>query len=76
MPDHLDYTRPIFSAGQDLRTSRFQKTPPAPAGLWDRPTYLCPELGRTCRRPNAYDAFELPSLMGKECVPYRGRNDG
>lgn len=27
-------------------------------------TYTCPELGRTCHRPGAYDAFELPSLMG------------
>lgn len=26
--------------------------------------YACPELGRTCFRPGAYDAFELPSLIG------------
>lgn len=26
-------------------------------------SYTCPELGRTCHRPGAYDAFGLPSLM-------------
>jgi hypothetical protein len=26
--------------------------------------YQAPELRRTCQRPGAYDAFELPSLMG------------
>lgn len=25
--------------------------------------YTCPELGRTCMRPGAYDAFDLPSLF-------------
>lgn len=28
--------------------------------------YTCPELGRTCRRPGAYDAFSLPSRFGNE----------
>lgn len=28
--------------------------------------YACPELGRTCQRPGAYDAFALPSLIGNE----------
>jgi hypothetical protein len=28
--------------------------------------YTCPELGRTCQRPGAYDAFALPSLIGNE----------
>lgn len=28
-------------------------------------SYKCPELGRTCQRPGAYDAFALPSLIGK-----------
>ena len=27
-------------------------------------SYPCPELGRTCQRPGAYDAFDLPSLHG------------
>jgi hypothetical protein len=34
----------------------------------DRPradAYTCPELGRTCARPGAYDAFDLPSLYGR-----------
>lgn len=26
-------------------------------------TYQCPELGRTCMRPGAYDAMALPSLF-------------
>ena len=40
-----------------------------------RPTYTCPELGRTCNRPNAYDAFELPSLYGVVRRPYRFSQD-
>ena len=32
--------------------------------------YACPELGRTCHRPGAYDAFALPSLIfGEQRVP-------
>lgn len=27
--------------------------------------YTCPELGRPCARPGAYDAFDLPSLYGR-----------
>ena len=36
-----------------------------------REPYTCPELGRTCDRPNAYDAFDLPSLYAGERKPYR-----
>lgn len=42
-----------------------------PEGLWRRPTYSCPELGRTCYREGAYDAYELPSIYGGERKPYR-----
>lgn len=28
-------------------------------------SYTCPELGPTCFRPGAYDAFQLPSLFGR-----------
>ncbi|HZX82157.1 MAG TPA: hypothetical protein VFF19_01240 [Reyranella sp.] len=28
--------------------------------------YTCPELGRTCHRAGAYDAFALPSRFGDE----------
>lgn len=28
--------------------------------------YTCPELGRTCMRPGAYDALALPSLIAGE----------
>lgn len=37
-----------------------------PEGLFKRETYKCPELGRTCHRPGAYDAFDLPSIIGQE----------
>ena len=30
---------------------------------WKHSVYTCPELGQTCLRPGAYDAFKLPSLM-------------
>ena len=33
--------------------------------------YTCPELGRTCTRIGAYDAYDLPSLMGNAEMPYR-----
>jgi hypothetical protein len=33
--------------------------------------YTCPELGRTCHRPGAYDAFDLPSLYADVRKPYR-----
>jgi hypothetical protein len=33
------------------------------AEVFERPNYEGPELGKTCNRPGAYDAFELPSLM-------------
>jgi hypothetical protein len=29
-----------------------------------RGVYTCPELGETCQRPGAYDAFRLPSVYG------------
>ena len=33
------------------------------ADLYGRENYVPVELGRTCARPGAYDAFDLPSLM-------------
>lgn len=38
------------------------RTPPVPSAK----SYACPELGRTCHRPGAYDAFGLPSRFGNE----------
>lgn len=38
--------------------ARATGAPPVMAG-----TYACPELGRTCTRPGAYDAMALPSLQ-------------
>lgn len=35
------------------------------------PAYMCPELGRTCTRAGAYDAFDLPSVYAGERKPYR-----
>jgi hypothetical protein len=39
---------------------------PAVAPVRASSSYTCPELGRTCHRPGAYDAFALPSLIGNE----------
>lgn len=36
------------------------------APAWTAEAYKCPELGRTCHRPGAYDAFTLPSRFGSE----------
>lgn len=38
-----------------------QSGPSATLPSW---AYTCPELGRTCARPGAYAAFDLPSLYG------------
>lgn len=38
-----------------------QSGPSATLPCW---AYTCPELGRTCPRPGAYDAFDLPSVFG------------
>ena len=43
---------------------------PIPAAM-KRPIYLCPELGKTCHRPGAYDAYALPSLYDGVLKPYR-----
>lgn len=57
-----------FSALDRYRGRRSARTPTqveqgvAPATK----AYTCPELGRTCHRPGAYDAFSLPSRFGNE----------
>lgn len=33
-------------------------------------SYKCPELGRTCFRPGAYDFLDIPSVFGSERRPY------
>lgn len=45
--------------------ARATGAPPVMAG-----SYTCPELGRTCTRPGAYDAMALPSLFnGRQRAP-------
>lgn len=44
------------------------------AELYERPTYDGAELGKTCMRPGAYDAYTLPSLMGGKKVMPTWRN--
>jgi hypothetical protein len=51
--------RPLEARSRSLREA-------APEGLWDRKNYACPELGKTCHRDGAYDAFAFPSLYGDE----------
>jgi hypothetical protein len=47
--------------------ARANGAPPVMAG-----NYTCPELGRTCTRPGAYDALALPSLFnGRQRAPAR-----
>lgn len=36
-----------------------------------RTAYTCPELGRTCQRPGAYDFLQHPSLIGGHRVKHR-----
>lgn len=48
-----------------MRYATARKQPARPTGnALMSGAYSCPELGRTCCRPGAYDAFELPSLIG------------
>lgn len=58
-----------------IRKGRKPAPSPADVNLFKRPSYTCPELGRTCTRPNAYDAFNLPSLYGNVRRPYRFSQD-
>jgi hypothetical protein len=45
--------------------ARATGAPPVMAG-----NNTCPELGRTCTRPGAYDAMALPSLVnGRRLAP-------
>lgn len=38
--------------------------------------YTCPELGQTCLRPGAYDAFALPSIVqGRLVYPRNHANN-
>lgn len=40
------------------------------AEIYERPIYDAAELGRTCMRPGAYDAYMLPSVLGgKRVIP-------
>jgi hypothetical protein len=47
--------------------ARATGAPPVMAG-----NYTCPELGRTCTRPGAYDAMALPSLQNGRQMPPAG----
>lgn len=42
------------------------------AEVMNREPYVPVELRRNCQRPGAYDAFDLPSLMGGQRVYRRG----
>jgi len=53
------------------RQHKPRKTPAPAQEMFKRPIYLCPELGRTSNRPNAYDAYELPSIYAGVRKPYR-----
>lgn len=53
------------------RKAKVVKATPVPWSVQQEPGYACPELGRTCNRPNAYDAYDLPSLYGEVRRPYR-----
>lgn len=53
------------------RPASFATAPGMNDDLRKRPVYTCPELGRTCTRPGAYDAFEHPSIYAGVRLPYR-----
>jgi hypothetical protein len=45
---------------------RGPEPPIAAPSTWTPTGYAGLELGRTCHRPGAYDAFSLPSMIGSE----------
>lgn len=59
--------KPIAS----MLKAKVRKVAPPDTDIFKRTTYLCPELKQTCHRAGAYDAFELPSVIGNERKPYR-----
>ena len=54
------------------RHAAAQKPAASVAPAWTAEIYKCPELGRTCHRPGAYDAFTVPSRFGSELREPRG----
>lgn len=55
----IDPDRRFFVHTQSQKPNLGSATPSTDA-------YTCPELGRTCMRPGAYDALALPSLIAGE----------
>lgn len=69
---HLDTPVRSLTDEPDSSPHRQPRAGQAPADdLFKRPVYTAPELGRTCDRPGAYDAFDLPSLFDGQRKPYR-----
>ena len=56
---------------QVTKSPRVRKVLAPVQEIFKRPVYLCPELGRTCTRPGAYDAYDLPSMYAGVRKPYR-----
>lgn len=56
-----------------MKNNRYRPTASAETTgeIFKRDTYKCPELGRTCTRPGAYDAFDKPSIYAGQERPYR-----
>lgn len=84
----VDATQQISGRGQQAYLITLQgrqalrqpaQAVPAPAPRTDtvaaslrHDAYTCPELGQTCMRPGAYDAFRYPSLIAGQRVWPKG----
>lgn len=59
---HVSVLLGAVPATSVVKRSRSEKQ----AEMYQRPNYVPTELGFTCLRPGAYDAFLLPSRIGNE----------
>lgn len=59
-----------IGAPPDVSVAKPKTSKQKMAELYQRPTYDGAELGQTCLRPGAYDAYSLPSIInGREVAP-------
>lgn len=59
-------SQPILDPGRRFTIHAQPQKPNLGSDSLGTDAYTCPELGRTCMRPGAYDALALPSLIAGE----------
>lgn len=72
LPYGRNYGKPYnFNTYPEYIKSDYRTATAPQVNKMSRTPYLGLELKQTCHRVGAYDAFELPSVIGGERHPYR-----